>query len=180
MARPRRIADTSIFALIRTLLAEQGPRGVSFAAVALRCGLAAPSLVERYGSRDQMVRAALTDGWDRLDQTTTLAIAATGNGSKGAAALLKSLAPSDPALPPPDLPVLLGQMPDPALRQRAALWRQRVIEVLAEKLNYPGQDRAEMLFAAWQGRLFWEPVTAGSFRLRDAARLISAPLNPTR
>ena len=173
MARPRRIPDITVFALIRTMLAEQGQRGVSFAAVSARCGLAAASLVERYGSRDQMVQAALADGWDQRDQATALAISATAAGSKGAAALLKSLAPTDPALPPPDLPVLLGQLLDPGLRQRAAAWRERVIDALDEKLGHPGRDRAEMLFAAWQGRLFWEPLTENAFRLRDAARLIA-------
>lgn len=174
MSRPRRIPDTAVYTLIRTLLAEQGPRGVTFAAVAARSGLAAPSLVERYGNRDQMVQAALADGWDRLDQTTEQAIAASGKGSKGAATLLKSLAPSDPALPPPELPVLLGQLLDADLRTRAGAWRTRVITALADKLGHPGHDRAEMLFAAWQGRLFWEPMTDSAFRLRDAARLFAA------
>ncbi len=174
MARPRRIPDTSVYALIRTMLAQDGPRGVSFAAVAARSGLAAPSLVERYGSRDRMVLAALTEGWDRIDQLTALAISATGKGSKGAAALLKSLAPADPALPPPELPVLLGQLLDAPLRLRAAAWRDRVIAALGEKLGHPGHARAEMLFAAWQGRLFWEPMIDQSFRLRDAARLFTA------
>lgn len=174
MARPRRIADTSVFALIRTLLAQQGPRGVTFAAVASRSGLAAPSLAERYGTRDRMVQAALLAGWDAVDRATKQAIASTGQGAKGAAALLKALAPANPALPPPELPVLLAQLRDPALRQRATEWRKGVIDALTEKLGHPGPDRAELLFAAWQGRLFWEPLTGGSFRLRDAARLIAA------
>ena len=94
MARPRRIPDDHVFALIRTLLAEGGPRHVTFATVAARSGLAGPSLVQRYLNRDGMVSAALIDGWDRLERATQQATAATSDGPKGAVALLKAIAPS--------------------------------------------------------------------------------------
>ena len=175
MARPRRIPDTDTFAMIRALQAETGRRGVTFAAVSARTGLAGASLVQRYGSRDAMVQAALIDGWDRLDRTTDHAIAATPGGAKGAVALLKHLTPSDPALPASDLALLVADQSTPALRARAALWQDRLLQALHAKLGDRGLNRAEMLFALWQGRYLWSATGhATGFRLRDAARLLLA------
>ena len=175
MARPRRIPDDQVFALIRTLLAEGGPRHVTFATVAARSGLAGPSLVQRYLSRDGMVSAALIDGWNRVERATLQATAATPDGPKGAVALLKAIAPSDPALPPSDLRFLICTMTDALTRDRAALWRQSLLGALQTKLGDHGPSRAEMLFALWQGRLLWSHADAATtFRLRDAARLLLA------
>ena len=175
MARPRRIPDDHVFALIRTLLAEGGPRHVTFATVAARSGLAGPSLVQRYLNRDGMVSAALIDGWDRLERATLRATAATPDGAKGAVALLKAIAPSDPALPPSDLRYLMSDLTGPLVRDRAAQWRQSLVAALQTKLGDHGPTRAEMLFALWQGRLLWSHADAtATFRLRDAARLLLA------
>ena len=51
MARPRTIPDPEIFAAIRALLAQGGDKAVAFSSVARATGLAAPTLVQRYGSR---------------------------------------------------------------------------------------------------------------------------------
>lgn len=175
MGRPRRISDADIFALIRGLLAKHGPRLLTFASVAARSGLAGPSLVQRYKSRDAMVQAAMSDGWDRLDLATQRAISATPDGLKGAVALLKAIAPSDPALPPSDLRLLLSDMTDPTQRDRATRWRQTLLAALHSKLGDRDMASAEMLFAVWQGRLLWSPAGAQStFRLRDAARRLLA------
>lgn len=175
MARPRSIPDADIFAVIRKMLAETGPRHLSFASVAARTGLAGSSLVQRYLSRDAMVQAALLEGWDRLDSATRRAAAATPGSAKGAVALLKAIAPSDPALPPSDLRLLMSDLTDPALRDRAAHWRQTLLAALQTKLGDRGPASAEMLFALWHGRLLWSANGATStFRLRDAARLLLA------
>ena len=175
MARPRRIPDADIFSLIRAMLAKQGARGVTFATVAASSGLAGPSLVQRYKSRDAMVQAALLEGWDRLDRATGQAIAATPDTAKGAIALLKSIAPSDPALPPSDLHVLMADLADPALRDRASRWQLTMCQALQTKLGDRGPASADMLFALWQGRLLWSTTGAApAFRLRDAARLLLA------
>ena len=175
MARPRRIPDEHVFATIRNLLAQHGPRHVTFATVAARTGLAGPSLVQRYLNRDAMVLAALVDGWDQLDRATLRATHATPDGAKGAVALLKAIAPSDPALPPSDLRFLISTMTDQPVRDRAARWRQSLIAALQTKLGDHGPTRANMLFALWQGRLLWPDADAPApFRLRDAARLLLA------
>ena len=95
MPRKRTIPDDRIFQAIQKLLDEGGDRAVSFATVAAATGLAPPTLVQRYGSRDGMVRAARVAAWDRLSAATARAISATED--KGPQALLKALAATDPA-----------------------------------------------------------------------------------
>ena len=59
MSRTKTIPDLEIFAAIRRILARKGDKAVSFASVAQATGLAAATLVQRYASRDRMVKAAL-------------------------------------------------------------------------------------------------------------------------
>ncbi|TAF36285.1 MAG: TetR family transcriptional regulator [Alphaproteobacteria bacterium] len=66
MPRTRTIPDERIFAAIHRLLGEGGDRAVSFATVGAATGLAPPTLVQRYGSRDGMVRAARLAAWEKL------------------------------------------------------------------------------------------------------------------
>ena len=58
MPRNRTIPDSQIFAAIQDLLDTGGDKAVSFGTVAVRTGLAAPTLVQRYGNREGMIRAA--------------------------------------------------------------------------------------------------------------------------
>ena len=73
MARTKLIPDLVVFAAIRRLLAEGGDRAVSFATVAQACGLAAPTLVQRFATREAMLRAALNAAWDQLEAETRAA-----------------------------------------------------------------------------------------------------------
>ena len=58
MPRTRTIPDARVFAAVQDLLDRGGDKAVSFSTVATATGLAPPTLVQRYGSRDGMVRAA--------------------------------------------------------------------------------------------------------------------------
>lgn len=169
MARPRTIPDAEIFAAVRRLLAAGGEKAVSFSTVARAGGLAAPTLVQRYSTRDSMVRRALLDGWDDLDRRTAEAEAGAGLTEKGAVALLKSLA--DMA----DLALLAADFRDADLRDRAAAWRMRVEAALAARLGggAKGREAAAMMFAAWQGQALWEAAGGRGFRLKDAAKRLS-------
>ena len=64
MARLKLIPDSAVFACVRQLLAAGGDRAVAFASVARATGLAAPTLVQRFGGRDAMVERALLAGWE--------------------------------------------------------------------------------------------------------------------
>ena len=173
MSRTRQISDPTIFAIVRALLAADGPRGVTFATVAKKSGLSGPSLVQRYINRDGMLRAALLAGWDDLDALTNAAIAKAPASAKGITALLKALSPDDLAMPASDLSVLAADFNDPVLRARAAGWRTRLVEALAARLGAKDREGAEMVFAAWQGRLMWAATGTEGFRLRDLHKRIT-------
>lgn len=160
MARPRSIPDADIYATVRRLLAEGGDKAVTFGSVAQATGLAPPSLAQRYGSREGMVKAALLAAWDALDALVPVAAgAATSQG------LLKALGPVDVAL-------LAAGMRDADLRARAAAWRAAVETELARHFGSGAKAReaAAMLFAAWQGARIWEAAGGRGFRMKDVAR----------
>ncbi|MDT8854533.1 transcriptional regulator [Paracoccaceae bacterium Fryx2] len=167
MARPRTIPDTDVFAIVRQLLAEGGDKAVAFSAVAQASGLAAPSLVQRYGSREGMVRAALTAGWDAADAAAEEAALDTPPSAKGALAFLKVLGAQTA-----DLALLATEFRDPALRARASAWRAQVEAVLAQRLGggARGREAAALLFAAWQGQVLWQATGGKGFRLKDVVK----------
>ncbi len=166
MARPRTVPDAEVFAAVRRLLAEGGDKAVAFASVARATGLAAPTLVQRYGSREGMVQAALLDAWDALDAAADRAGAEAPTGPKGAQALLKLLAGAEGPLPAP------SDLRDPVLRARAEGWRSRVEAALALRLGGgdKGRTAAALLFAAWQGQQFWQAAGGKGFRLKEAVK----------
>jgi AcrR family transcriptional regulator len=165
MSRPRTIPDADVFAAIRRLMAEGGDKAVSFAAVARATGLAAPTLVQRYGSREGMVRAALGAAWDALDAQ----LAATGGGAQ---ALLKTLGAAPEMA---DLARLAADFRDPALRTRAEAWRTGVEEALTAALGGgpKAREAAAILFVAWQGRLLWQDVGGKGIRLKDLVKRLA-------
>lgn len=170
MTRSRTIPDQDIFLAIRQLLAAGGEKAVAFAAVARATGLAAPTLVQRYGARDDMLRAALAAGWDDLDAATTKADAEAPISAKGALAFLKALGAD--STDPSDITVLAADFRDAALRARAQAWRTRVESALAVRLGggSKGRETGAMLFALWQGQTLWQAAGDTSFKLKDAIK----------
>jgi AcrR family transcriptional regulator len=166
MPRKRTIPDERIFAAIQRLLEEGGDRAVSFATVGAATGLAPPTLVQRYGSRDGMVRAARMAAWDRLAALTTEAMAATDK--KGPQALLKALTEAHPAS-------IIADFRDPDLAQRAAAWQATVESALALRLGtgQKGRESAALLFAAWQGQLLWSRAGEAGFKLKDVVKRLT-------
>ena len=160
MARPRIISDTDVFATIRALLAQGGEKAVGFGPVARATGLAAPTLVQRYGSQRAMVEAAMLAAWDDLDHRLEAAEAEVPLNTKGATALLKLL----DAVP---VPATTSE----ALRSRAMAWRRRVEAALTQRLG--SSEAAAILFAAWQGRTAWSDTGSKGFSLKDLIRKIT-------
>lgn len=106
-----------------------------------------------------MLRAAVGRGWERATEASE-ALAAVEDTAQG---FLKALAG---AVPPG---LVQASLTDPVLADRAATWRADVERVLAAKLGSRA-EAAAMLFAAWQGRLIWEPAGGAGFKLKDAAK----------
>ena len=169
MARPRIIADETVFAAIRELLSHGGEKAVAFSSVARETGLAAPTLVQRFGTRDQMVRTALHKSWDGLMAATATASAADSTPQ----GFLKALAEDTPEAA--DLTLLALEFRDPALRKRAEEWRVNVEAALAVRFGggAKGREAAAILFAAWQGQLLWQVAGGKAFRLKDAVKRLA-------
>ena len=166
MPRPRTTPDETVFAAIQRLLDQGGDKAVSFGSVGKLTGLAPPTLVQRYGSRDGMVRAARRAAWDALERRTGEAIA--GTADKGPQGLLKAIGPVDVA-------AIAADFRDPDLALRAAGWRMGVETALALRLG-PGQkakETAALLFAAWQGQALWSAAGESGFRLKDAVKRLT-------
>ena len=159
MSRTRIIPDTDVYAALRHIIATEGEAAASFRAVGRVTGLAAATLVQRYGSAAGMLRAACLDAWDIADAALQQAEGDAPRSVKGAVTLLKAL---------PATPVLSR---DPVVVARAAAWRRHVIKALTPRLG-SGQAAA-ILFAAWQGRTAWVQSGDPGFSLRDAARRVT-------
>ena len=174
MARTKLIPDLAVFAEIRRLLAERGERALSFASVAQATGLAAPTLVQRFGSRDAMLHAALQAAWDQVEAETRTAEAEAALNAKGAHAFLKALGADAPGAV--DLTLLAADLRDDALRARAEAWRAQVETALSLRLGGgpAGREAAAVLFAAWQGQMLWQAAGGKGFRLKDAIKRLSA------
>lgn len=166
MPRSRIIADAQVFAAIHRLLEEGGDKAVSFGSVSTATGLAPPTLVQRYGNREGMVRAARHAAWDALEGRTGEAIANTAD--KGPQGLLKAIGPVDPA-------ALAADLRDPDLATRAAAWRKGVETALALRLGSgaKAKEGAALLFAAWQGQALWSGAGDSAFRLKDAVKRLT-------
>lgn len=173
MPRVKLISDQEVFVIIRRLIGTSGDKAATFGAVSRATGLAGATLVQRFGTQDGMVRAALLSAWDDLDAQTALAEATADLTPKGAQALLKSLTPTTDAGGEPSL--LAADFRDPALRARAGQWRERVELALALRFGggSKGQEVAAIVFSAWQGQLLWTMVGGKSFRLKDVIKRLT-------
>lgn len=170
MGRTKTVSDAEVFLAIRQLLASGGEKAVAFASVARATGLSGPTLVQRFGSRAGMVRAAHLAAWDALDALTATAVAASDLSPKGAQKLLKSLA--DGQAVSVDLAILCLNLRDTVLRQRAKSWRNSVEVTLGLQLGGGsiGRAAAAILFAAWQGQLLWNGAGGKAFKIKDAIK----------
>lgn len=166
MPRIRTIPDAQVFATIQRLLAEGGDRAVSFGAVGKATGLAPPTLVQRYGNREAMVRAARLAAWEALEHRTAQAIAETAD--KGPQGLLKAIGSLDPA-------ALTADLRDPTLAARAQGWRAGVETALTLRLGggQKARESASLLFAAWQGQALWAAAGESPFHLKDAVKRLT-------
>ena len=166
MPRNRIIPDDRVFSTVLRLLAEGGDKAVSFATVAAATGLAPPTLVQRYGSLDGMVRAARNRAWDRVEARTADAIATTA--SKGLPAFLKALGTVD-------VRAIAADLRDSDLSQRATVWRVTVEAAIALRLGtgHRARESAALLFAAWQGQALWHPDGGGPVKPKDAVKRLT-------
>lgn len=143
-----------------TAVMADGPSDLSFAKASKAAGLAAATLVQRFGTRDRMVEAVLLRSWDRLDEATAAADAWASPDPAGAIEFLLRLTNSGAAEYDftDGLLLLREDIRNPVLRARGAEWGLRLAEALGRRLS-DDADRAIQLgwqmASLWQGTLLW-------------------------
>jgi AcrR family transcriptional regulator len=152
MPRKRTIPDTDLLDAALDLVHREGPEALTFAALAGRTGLAGSTLVQRFGSKPGLLRAALGRAWDDLDARTAEADARAGEGAAGVVDLLVALTGTYEAHDFADqLLVLREDLRDPVLRARGQAWIATLVEAVERRLG--GTGAGPLVVAHWQGTL---------------------------
>lgn len=167
MARTKLISDAEVFQQVLTLLVQNGEKTVTFSTVSAVTGLAPTTLVQRFGSCNEMIIGAIAQAWEQLDGVIDAAALDPVLLNKGLPGLLKSLVGQvDPGV------LLTLSLRDPALLARAKAWRKKVEQAIAARLDVSAKakETAALIFAAWQGRMLWDAGGGKGFRLGDALK----------
>ncbi|GLV21921.1 TetR family transcriptional regulator [Sphingobium sp. TomMM35A] len=159
MSRRKSLSDDALLDALLVAVREHGPAELSFARAASYAGLAAPTLVQRFGSRTGMIEAVLLRAWNLLEARTAEADANSGPGASGAIEFLMRLTLAGDA----DydccdgLLLLREDIKKPVLRDRGAKWADTLAEAIARRLPET-VDRVCLAWEAirlWQGAMFW-------------------------
>lgn len=183
MPRKRTISDDALLDAALLLVRESGPEALSFGTLASRVGLAGSTIVQRFGTKANLLRAALLLAWDRLDEQTARAAREAAPGPGGVVDMLVRLSgqyePRDGGGGPADrapagrdddyadqLLLLREDLRDPVLRARGEAWLATLTKAVEERLaGAPGGPAGlgELVVAQWQGAL-----TVWAFKRQDA------------
>jgi AcrR family transcriptional regulator len=160
MSRGKSISDAELLERLLVAVRQHGPSGLSFAKAAEVAGLAAPTLVQRFGTRAGMVEAVLLRAWDQLDEATAAADLEAAPHPAGAIELLLRL--TNPGSADYDftdgLLLLREDIRNPVLRARGSEWGVRLAEALGRRLSDDADRAIELgwqMASLWQGTLIW-------------------------
>ena len=155
MPRKRTIPDQDLLDAALVVVRAAGPEALTFAAAAGASGLAASTLVQRFGTKAGLLRAALLRAWDLLDEQTAAAAAAAGPGAEGVVDMLVRLSGCYDAHDFADqLRVLREDLRDPVLRERGQRWLALLGQEVERRLGPAAPDGiGELVVAHWQGTL---------------------------
>lgn len=157
MPRKRTISDETLLDAALVIVRRSGPAALSFGALAAPVGLAGSTIVQRFGTRDNLLRHALLLAWDRLDADTATAIATASPDAAGVVDMLVALSGQYEAHDYADQLLLLREdLRDPILRSRGDAWIGALIAAIEQRLTDAsgGPDGlGELVVAQWQGTL---------------------------
>lgn len=185
MARPRTIADAAILDGALALLQRHGPAALTFAALGKAVGLSPATLVQRYGTREALLHAALVAAWDRLDALTAAEDETQDESPEGAIALLEALWPANENMDDyaDGLLLLREDMRDPVLRARGTAWLEALALALGRRITSDPKARrplGRLMVSQWQGAQLWwafgrkgAPHEAIGKELRDWLALVT-------
>lgn len=160
MGRSKTISDARLLDRLLATVMEHGPSALSFARASEAAGLAAATLVQRFGTRATMVEAVLLRAWDRLDEETAVADAAASPDPAGAITLLLRLTNSGTAEYDftDGLLLLREDIRNPVLRARGAEWGACLAATLGRRLCDDPSRAIQLgwqMASLWQGTLVW-------------------------
>lgn len=185
MPRLKILPDADVLDVAHRLIHRHGPDALTFALLGQACGLSAATLVQRFGSKAELIRAALLRAWDGLDSRTAALAAQTPRTPEGAIGMLVALSGGygDIDAYAQGLLVLREDFRDPVLRRRGAAWKKALASALDECFAgvagaAPGMG--VLMAAQWQGLLTWwgfDPVDDVERAIEDGLRrFVSAVL----
>lgn len=160
MPRPKTLPDAEVLQAAHKLMHRRGPNALTFAGLAEECGLSAATLVQRFGSKQGLIRSALAYGWDRLDEKTRAAAGAAPRSPQGAIQILTALSRDYGGIEAfaDALLILREDLRDPALRARGARWKADLSQALAAcfaRVPAAPHDIGFLLASQWQGLVLW-------------------------
>lgn len=136
---------------------RDGPAALTFSTLAAVVDLASSTIVQRFGSKAELLRATLRHAWDQLDLRTATAAATASHDAAGVVDLLVALSGEYEANDYADqLMVLREDLRDPVLRSRGKDWIATLAGSIEERLtDAPGgpEGLGELVVAHWQGTL---------------------------
>jgi len=155
--RPKTIPDEVLLDAALEIVRRSGPAALSFGPLAADVGLAPSTVVQRFGSKADLLQATLLRAWDRLDAATAAAMEATSHDAPGVVDLLVALSGQYQEDDFADqLMVLREDLRDPVLRARGAAWIDTLADAIEERLRgAPGgpDGLGQLIVAEWQGTL---------------------------
>lgn len=155
MARYKTLSDEQVLTRLLEALLATGPAEFTFAKAAKASGLAAATLVQRYGDRTALIEAILLHAWDMLDAQTEAADAQAADTPEGAIDLLLQLMPDGDAErnATDGLLLLREDFQNPVLRARGSAWGHRLAATLGRRLT---ADTANALPLGWEMASLWQ------------------------
>lgn len=157
MPRQKIMSDSEVLESALSVIRESGPDGLTFASLAKASGLSGATLVQRFGSKPALLRAAMLHAWDMLDANTGAAIAEAPVTPEGAVQLLLALSHGygDIEAYADGLRLLREDLRDPDLRARGRAWQAVLTAALKDRLKGLPTGSASLLLDQWQGSLLW-------------------------
>jgi AcrR family transcriptional regulator len=154
MPRKRSVSDEAILDHALGLAEARGPAALTFSALSAEAGLAPATLVQRFGTKADLLQAALLRAWDHLDAATAAADAAAGDGPDGVVEMVVALSGQyDPSEDADQILLLREDLRDPVLRARGQAWIATLAAAVERRLEGVEPGVGRLVVAQWQGSL---------------------------
>ena len=178
MPRPKSLPDEAVLESALALMRRNGPDALSFGALAKETGLSGATLVQRFGTKPGLVKAATSHAWTQLDTATAKANETAPDGPDGIVALLLALSGyGDIETYADNLLILREDLRDPDLRARGRDWHAVLLAAIAARLPDRSQALAAVILDVWQGSLLWwsfDPARKVEHHVEDRLRNLLA------